>query len=368
MESQMPTSPNSQILRIGPGDRSQTYDAARAAVAAGLSIVPIMPDGTKRPAWYVLPQCSWKTFTQRRPTAAELQAWFVNQSLEDPPLGFAVVGGEISGGLEVIDFDTIELFGPWAERVERHCPGLVAALVRVRTPRPGLHVYFRSSMCGGNKKLAQREIFDVETESAKVKTLIEAKGEGGYIIAPGSPPSCHPSGRPYLFLDSRDFSDVPTITPEERVLLLATAMDLTEIVRAPPTARPPHRESAPRSNRPGDRFMAATSWPEILEPHGWTYVGTAADGVEAWRRPGKMMGQSATINYGGLDLLHVFSENAPPFEGSQSYTKLAAFCLLQFGGDFRAAIAELIRRGFGGRSHRGSHYGRHRFRRRRPRR
>jgi hypothetical protein len=91
-----------------------------------------------------------------------------------------------------------------------------------------------------------------------------------------------------------------------------------------------------------------------LEPHGWQLVGDDGDQVDYWRRPGKDYGQSATTNYEGSDLLHVFSTNADPFEDETSYTKFHAYTLLEHDGDFYAAAEKLREQGFGTRPRRGS--------------
>src|SRR5579871_1366280 len=69
-------------------------EAARRYLAAGLSVIPIRPDGTKAPA---LPE--WKTYQQRRPTPDECTDWWDNGE------GIAVVGGKVSGNLEILDLD-----------------------------------------------------------------------------------------------------------------------------------------------------------------------------------------------------------------------------------------------------------------------
>jgi putative DNA primase/helicase len=91
------------------------------------------------------------------------------------------------------------------------------------------------------------------------------------------------------------------------------------------------------------------SWTDILTPHGWTLLHTAAD-VGFWRRPGKTEpSPSATTNYKGCDLLYVFSSNAYPFEPETTYSKFAAFATLNCGGDYRLAAQRLARLGFGER-------------------
>jgi hypothetical protein len=59
--------------------------------------------------------------------------------------------------------------------------------------------------------------------------------------------------------------------------------------------------------------------------------------------------QLATTGYAGSGVLYVFTTNAPPFAPGASYTKFAAFALLEYGGDFARAALALAARGYGRR-------------------
>jgi hypothetical protein len=337
-------------------------------VQSGLSVIPIMPDGTKRPDWRRLPwvwdeaegrsKTTWKTFQVRRPRDAELLAWHNRYGA----FGLAVVGGQVSGGargrgLEVIDCDSIDVFAPWADEVERRAPGLLARLPQVQTPRPGRHLYFRCAEYGGNERLAcapeldaaGRPVLD-DRGRARRRTLIEKKGEGGYCVVPPSPATCHPSRRRYLLAaEGPDLTLVPTITPAERSALLDAARQLNRWAEPAPARR--RVPAAPGGRgRPGDDFDEHADWADVLEPHGWLAVGTSG-GTTYWRRPGKSEGSSATTGYcgaaEGADLLYVFSSNADPFEADATYDKFAAFALLEHDGDFSAAARALRSRGYG---------------------
>jgi hypothetical protein len=127
---------------VDPGSYSvsaaDVLTAARAYVAAGISVLPIARDGSKSPAWRLLPgvydewagrtKHPWKPFKFCRPTDAELVAWFDNPW---PVHGLGVIGGEVSGGLEILDFDSFDAAEPWANLVRQQNPQILDRLVLV---------------------------------------------------------------------------------------------------------------------------------------------------------------------------------------------------------------------------------------------
>ena len=154
---------------------------------SGLSTIPIRADGTKAPA------CKqWKRFQSRIPTDEETQELFAGRRL-----GTAIICGEVSGGLEVLDFDKPGLFEPFVELVEQSRSGLIARLPQIQTPRGGMHVYYRCSTIEGNQKLAEEPAVQDTTGRPTVQTLLETRGEGGYVLTVGCPPECHETGRTY---------------------------------------------------------------------------------------------------------------------------------------------------------------------------
>ncbi len=327
------------------------YEAARAYVAAGLSVIPITADeADKSPDPRRVP--SWKVYQLRPPRPDELRAWYELGGL----FGLAVLGGAVSGGqvgcgLEIIYFDSVELAGPWAERVEARAPGLVGRLVRVQSPRPGMHVYYRCPVFGECQKLACVAVADgggVREVPRKV-TLVELKAEGGYCLVPPSPRRCHPRNRLYRLVEgSPPLTRVPVISPEERGVLLGEASGFNRWTEPAPARvqRPPVRAARADGRRPGDDFENKVSWADILVPHGWVPVRRRGE-VEDWRRPGKDHCVSGTVNYAASGLLYVFSTNGWPFEEGRSYSKFAAYAALNHGGDFTKAARALQAEGYG---------------------
>jgi putative DNA primase/helicase len=304
---------------------NQVLQTALTLLRAGLSTIPIGPH--KRPAID-----SWKCYQTRLPTPEEWRAWVASR-----PCGLAIVLGPVSGNAEAIDVDDSSVLRAWYDWVQSMAPGLLSRLVIVKTPRNGRHVYYRSPVIAGNQKLA----LDVQRH-----TMLETRGAGGYALIPPSPAWCHPDHKPYELLQG-DLADIPTITADERDVLLNCARALTQYVE-PERIYTPRQGIGPSGDRPGDLFAAKASWEDILLPHGWRVVGHRGE-VTLWCRPGKKDGISATTGYGGSDLLYVFSSNAFPFEPARGYRKFTAYTVLNFGSsemDFHKAAIDLAAKGY----------------------
>jgi hypothetical protein len=154
-------------------------EAAHLYVGNGLSVIPIKADGSKSPCLKV-----WNPYRERLPTETELVDWFAAGTC-----GPAVVCGTVSRNLEVLDIDRPDI---WEWFWDRHKETLQRESVPVvLTPRGGAHVYLFGDLAGPNRKVARTK---------DKKTLVEIKGEGGYVLAPGCPGKCHPSGQPYQWL------------------------------------------------------------------------------------------------------------------------------------------------------------------------
>ena len=173
---------------------------ALAYQAAGLSVIPLGRD--KRPYWTRLPQIPdprrpgrtkgvWQPFRQQAADAGQLHAW-----VGDGQANVGLVGGRVSGGLVVLDFDheAAAIFPAWLERV-----GAVAANLPTSMTSKGFHVYLRTNEPIGNRTLAW---------SYDGRKRIETRGEGGYITAP---PSRHTSGHVYCWLWG-DATAVPVLS------------------------------------------------------------------------------------------------------------------------------------------------------------
>ncbi len=324
------TSTDPRTLTYKPTVRKKALDALRA----GISVVPVLPDGRKRPG------VQWRVYQQRLPTAREIARWLGGEER-----GLALVRGDISGGLEAIDFDSRSAYEAWSERMwQVGFEALHDRLIRgylEETPN-GMHLLYRSCPIERNQKLASVPVDGLE----RLRALIETRGEGGLVVVAPSGGRVHPSGKPYV-LQAGGITTIATITPEERQVLFSVARSLDQ---TPPEyllgcAQPHARAARARRGRPGDYYNRRASWAEVLEPHGWRVLYTS-DGESYWQRPGKEgPAISATTNYRGSDLLYVFTTSTP-FEAGRAYSKFAAYTILEHGGDFSAAAHALAVRGY----------------------
>ena len=180
--------------------------------------------------------------------------------------------------------------------------------------------------------------------------MIETRGEGGIIIVTPSRGKVHPSGTPYLLIRG-SVSSIQTITAHQREQFFIAARQFDEMperAARPISERPktPHVSHCNQDrNRPGDVFNRQASWEEVLAPYGWRLL-SEQDGVGYWTKHHHV---HATTNYGGTDLLYVFSTSTK-FESECGYSKFAAYTLLHYDrlneATFAAAARELAAQGY----------------------
>lgn len=300
---------------------------ARSALKSGLNVLPPKENGSKRPD-----ATEWTTRQTILCTEQEIDAWYASGDRE----GIGIICGTISGGLEVLDFDCMDTWHAFAELVDDRGHGdlldRIADGYLEQTPRPGIHLLYRCTSTTSTKLAAQ------SLDTGVVKTLIETKGEGGYVIVAPTAGRVHSSGKPYRLL-SGSFFTIATLDESERQVL-------HDIARSLDMMPPPAFANSSTGERPGDDFNRRVSWSDILMPHGWQQLYNRS-GREYWQRPGKEGdGCSATISENGQGVLYVFSTSTS-LESGRSYDRFGAYAVLNHGGDLAAAASELASKGYG---------------------
>jgi hypothetical protein len=162
---------------------------------------------------------------------------------------------------------------------------------------------------------------DPMPRSGKLGPGIDIQSTGKYIVAP---PSVTDSE--YAFIDALEVLPCPGW--------------LTKLLIREPKRVVTGVSGTGDDDRPGSVYNSVTSWDELLVGAGWTHAGDNGE-VTYWTRPGKSTGISASTNFENSDLLWVFSSSTE-FEQDTSYSKFAAYALLNHAGDFSAAARALV--------------------------
>ena len=326
-----------------------TTDLRAAALAhhdAGLTIIPITPDGTKKPA------VPWKQYQTTPPTREQIDTWWTTT----PSAGIGMLTGTPSDRIEMIELEGAAAHALPKLEQEAERQGLAELWHQVTrgwvhaSPSGGIHWHIRldpaAGTMPGNTKIARRR----NPDTGRWTVLAETRGEGGYTVIPPTGGTNHPTGNAWTLLTGTPAS-VPTLTLEQRDQIHAIiAAVLDEPDQAPAPISLPARAAARAdgSKTPGDDYEASTTWAEILQPHGWQIHHQ--QGTEThWTRPGKHLseGVSATTGHADdRDRLYVFTSSTD-FEQEVPYTKLGALAVLEHGGDHSAAVRHLAAKGYG---------------------
>ncbi len=286
-------------------------------------------------------------YRKKRATEKEIKKWFGNGSRNQ----IAVIAGEISGNLEIIDFDCGGLkMKDWLAKIPVK---IRDKLVIEKTPSGGFHVIYKCNEISipGSRKLAMKRFEFDKPDGTKVKlygkeydvkdkgvilAAIETRGSRGYtVVAPSIG---------YKLL-KKDFNNIPILTEKERNILIDAAIELNEYFPPPkPVKQIDNSFRDFDGTRPGDIYNQGKDFIRVLQDHGWEFTGRSSalsDGTDVvfMRRPGKRHGTSASII--GGKIFYCFTSNGGVFEEGKSYLPFAVYTLLEHNGDFSEAAKTL---------------------------
>lgn len=302
---------------------------AKRYIKSGISIVPT--DDNKRS---IVP---WKKYQSELASDTELE-----QHYNDPKAkGIAVICGQVSGNLEVIDIDTKyditgTLYKEYTSSIAEHDSALLDKLLIIQTKSGGYHFYFRCESIEGNQKLAQRHCTDEEKKynpNVKVQVLIETRGEGGYVVAPPT--------EGYKTIQGKN---IPVISLDEREMLLELARSFNQVFAEPQRQSQPIGEQSKYSTSPFEDFNARGDAEMILLNNGWTFIYERG-GKRYYRRPGKTEGISGDY-WVKKKWFSVFTTSSQ-FEAGKAYNPAAVFCMLEANNDWKKCYETLIEHNYG---------------------
>lgn len=343
---------------------------ALAAHDAGLSIIPIKSDGSKKPPF------GWKQFQTERATRDEVRAWFAPGRYQ----AAAVVCGEVSGWLVMIEMEG------WAWDADLWPRFRAAAVAELgedrwsqitryieRSPSGGVHFYVRAPGVEiGNVKLAMR----TRPDTGERVVAMETRGKGGYSVI--APSTGHATGLPWTVAQGV-LSDIAEVTEHELHVILEAAGTLHEgddetlsgeagVSPTPSSLQPADASPGLPAERPTVSWMDAVieEFNDTLGFHGllsllpgWSYLRDETlngETVTRLHRDGSDNEHGAVVFQSNR--VAFFSSNCPswaePYDGIGKPTTYDAFTVMMYvekGGNSTPARVEVARelrvKGFG---------------------
>lgn len=298
---------------------------AQQYTAAGLSVIGC---NNKIPVGK-----SWMEYQKNIPTEADLIDMFQNRKAKQ----IAIICGQVSSNLEVIDVDTKHALEPdkfWDDLWGQICDYFhdKPPFVLVQTQSGGYHILYRCETIEGNKKLASRE----RKKPQRPICFLETRGEGGYIIAA-------PSNRWKLLSGSYD--KIPTLSIDQRDDVLTICRSFNEVFKEAAT-KPKKSVDHAYSNTPWEAYNNDTKepWQDVLNDAGWEFTFDTSE-RSYWKRPGTENKYSANFHF-EKRLFYTFSGNGG-LEENKGFTPMAILAFLKFDGDFSKATAHIRELGYG---------------------
>lgn len=275
----------------------------------------------------------WKEYQSRIADDNEIKDQFEHSKCK----GIAVICGQVSGNLEVIDVDLKnDISDTLWERLKKEISGIIKKLYIVNTKSGGIHLYFRCEVIEGNLKLASRKSTEEELKNnphVKQVVLIETRGEGGYVIAP-----------PTDGYTKETKFNIPVLSLDERDQLLSACRSFNDVIEE---VKIIHNKAEYNgfSKTPWDDYNLRGDILKLLQDNGWTIIKDTKERT-IFKRPGNTDSSSSGDYHKELNLFKVFTTSTQ-FEPGKGYKPYAVYAILNHNGDFSMAAKQLIRDGYG---------------------
>lgn len=291
--------------------------------------------GTTIPA--KVPYSGWKKYQSEHITADQL--W---QDMETHNTkGIAMICGQISGNLEIIDIDVKYKAGIDAtlfKDLSTLYPNLYNQLKIHRTPSGGYHILYRviDGIIPGNQKLAGRYATEDELINKprnKTYNFIETRGEGGYALSP-----------PAMGYSVHKGQTIPLLSWEERCSLITLAKTYTEIAPVKSAPKADKRTEEIYSSNPFEDYDNRVDPIELLESFDWAYHSETTDYL-LFTRPGKDSGISGSWHKTNC-IFFVFTSSTE-LEPDTGYRAATLLSLLMFNGDNKETFKYLVKEYYG---------------------
>lgn len=251
------------------GLKSSVYDAARAYLTAGVSVIPVRG---KQPTLK-----SWVMWQQHRPTMATLDQWHKAELLS----GVGVICGKVSNNLVVVDLDSLLA----VQNFEESFPNLLDTYAILSGSRRGLHYYY----------------YVDNLPPTTIAPLCELRANGSYVVAA---PSLHASGNHYSVEQRQDVMRVHNL---ENVVAWIKAQRPAPELNVPIPRTPARPVALPGRFIPRDEYFARRYTEAALDKQV-TRVKNTSVGNRNRQLYLSAIALGQLVGSGAIDRTHVESE------------------------------------------------------------
>lgn len=255
-------------------------------------------------------------------------------------IAVGIVGGKVSGNLEIIDIDV--KYKPGIDAIlfsdlKTLYPDLLQKLRIHKSPSGGYHILYRcESEVEGNQKLAGRPATKEELlthPKNKTYNFLETRGEGGYVVAP-----------PALGYKVVKDIPIPVITEFERQSILNLCKGYSEIIKIQNTYKPTNNDIRFYDTNPFEDFDNRCNPEELMKELGWN-VYKSNNHFIWFTRPGKNKGVSISFNL-QKRFFYCFTASTE-LDANKGYSPSNLLCTIKFNGDKKKLYADLVSKGYG---------------------
>lgn len=295
-----------------------TTTIAKKYLAHGFSPIPLI-DGEKRPSIR-----NWQQYGEEPMGLEEANTLFQNTGSIGLVMGF--------DGIQCLDIDAKHFRGEeyetFCQRLEEECPGLKEKMIIQTTRSGGYHWIFKCDEIAGNQKLAR----NIDGE-----VTFETRGKGGQIVT-------YPS-KGYKILGK--ITNVQRISPAERDVIFRVARTMDEMQKEVVVESKRIGDQQTKDHTPWGEFRATHTALDILQRYGWTIVGESSKYIYLLR-PGSTDSKTSGVIFKDTELFWPWTTSSA-FEAEMPYDSFQCFTLLEHGGNFDNAIADIRAQGYGKR-------------------
>lgn len=258
---------------------------------------------------------------------------------KDREVNIAILTGD---SLEAIDIDCKydlkgNLYKQLLSAIRYTLPDVYDKLVIQKTSSGGYHLIYRCAQIGGNTKLARRVATSNELEQGeRIKTLIETRGEGGYILISPSIGYNFIKGSP---------EEIQTISIDERAELMAICRSFNQIIT--PSLPGIGKSKQTDNEAPWNVFNARHDWVYIrdeLSKAGWEILREDDERIFVLRPGAKSKSSGAIWKESSILFLFSTSTEFPEMHPISAFDILR---YLKYDGDVQKAAFGLSEQGIG---------------------